>query len=129
MRAMIIAGALAAAATSANAAEPAACYDAAVTGWVTDYANNVPLDPQPHIAGRILPRVQTDTLIWAYTQVAGPALPKQFWARAVLERLPEPSRMQLIYLKTQPDGVPSVVGYRYAPPLYRATRLTDYPAC
>ena len=36
---------------------------------------------------------------------------------------------KLIYLKTQPDGVPSVVGYRYAPPIYRTTRLADYPAC
>ena len=129
MRAMIIAGALAVAVTSANAAEPAACYDAAVTGWVMDYANDTPLDPQPHVAGRVLPRVQTDALIWAYTQVAGAELPKQFWTRAVLTRLPEPSRMQLIYLKTQPDGVPSVVGYRYAQPIYRATALTDYPAC
>ena len=129
MRAMILAAALAAAATSANAAEPAACYDTAVTGWVTDYANDIPLDPRPHIAGRILPRVQADALIWAYAQAAGPELPKQFWARAVLTRVPEPSRMLLIYLKTQPDGVPSVVGYRYAPPLYRTTRLSDYPAC
>ena len=128
MRAMILAAALAAAATSANAAEPAACYDTAVTGWVTDYANDIPLDPRPHIAGRILPRVQADALIWVHSQVAGPALPKQFWGRAVLERLPEPNRMQLIYLKTQPDGVPSVVGYRYAQ-LYRETALADYPAC
>ena len=129
MRAMIIAGALAAAATSATAAEPVACYDAAVTGWVMDYATDIPLDPVPHVAGRVLPRVQADTLIQAYAQAAGPALPKAFWARAVLTRLPEPNRMLLIYLKTQPDGVPAMVDYRYAQPLYRATRLTDYPAC
>ena len=129
MRAMIIAGVLAAAASSANAAEPAACYDAAVTGWVTDYANDVPLEPQPHVAGRILPRVQADALVWAYSQVAGAELPQEFWARAVLTEAPDPIPMLLIYLKTQPDGVPAIVGYRYAPPFYRPAALTDYPAC
>ena len=129
MRAMIIAGALAAAATSANAAEPAACYDAVVTGWVLDYANKAYVDPSPTVSGRVLARIRADALIQTWSQVAGSPLPKQFWARAVLTRVPEPSRMLLIYLKTQPDGVPSVVGYRYAPPLYRTTRLSDYPAC
>jgi hypothetical protein len=128
MRAMIFAGALAAAAASANAAEPAACYDAAVTGWVTDYANDVYLDPTPHIAGRLLPRVQADALVYAHSQMAGPALPKEFWARAVLTEAPDPSPMLLIYLKTQPDGVPAVVGYRLAP-IYRQPALSDYPAC
>lgn len=128
MRAMIIAVALAAA-TSANAAEPAACYDAAVIGSLIDYANDRHLDSTPVPADRILPRVQADTLVYAFSQVAGPALPKEFWARAVLTQTPDPSPMLLIYLKNEPDGVPSVVGYRYAPPFYRLPALTDYPPC
>ena len=129
MRAMIIAGLLAAAATSANAAEPAACYDAAVLGTLVDHANDVLLDPAPLVAGRILPRVQADMLVYNWSQVAGPALPKGFWARAVLTAAPDPNTDLLIYLKNQPDGVPSVVGYRYAPPFYRPAALIDYPAC
>ena len=129
MRAMIIAGALAAAATSANAAEPAACYDAAVIGSLVDYANDRHLDSTPLVAGPILPRVQADTLVYAWWQVAGPALPDAFWARAVVTRLPDPGLMLLIYMKNQPNGVPSMVGYRYAPPLYVGAALTDYPAC
>jgi hypothetical protein len=128
MRTMIIAGALAAAATSANAAEPATCYDAAVIGSLIDYANDRHLDSTPP-ADRILPRVQADTLVYAFSQVAGPPLPKEFWARAVLTQTPDFSPMLLIYLKNQPDGVPAVVGYRYPPPLYRTPALADYPAC
>lgn len=129
MRAMIIAAALAAAATSANAAEPAACYDAAVIGSLVDHANDRHLDSLPIPNESILPRVQADTLVRAWWQVAGPALPEAFWARTVLTMVPDPGLMLLVYLKDQPDGVPSVVGYRYAPPLYVGAELTDYPAC
>lgn len=129
MRAMIIAGALAAAATSANAAEPAACYDSVVTGWVIDYANKAYIDPTPTIAGRVLARIRADALIHTWSQVAGSSAPKQFWARAVLTQAPDPSPMLVIYLKNQPDGVPAMVDFRYAQPVYRPEPLTDYPAC
>ncbi len=130
MRAMIIAGALAAAATSAHAAEPAACYDAAVIGWVSGYANDRIIDDLPVPEDRILPRAQGDMLVNAQRQVAGDRLPKKvFWARAVLTSAPPPSPMILFYLKNEPDGVPSLVGYRLAPPFYRSPELADYPAC
>jgi hypothetical protein len=129
MRAMIIAGALAAAATSANAAEPAACYDAVVTGWVLDYANKAYVDPSPTVSGRVLARIRADALIQTWSQVAGSPLPKQFWARTVVTQAPDASPMTVIYLKNQPDGVPSVVDFRYAQPIYRPEPLTDYPAC
>ena len=129
MRAMIIAGALAAAATSASAAEPAACYDAVVTGWVLDYANKAYVDPSPTVSGRVLARIRADALIHTWSQVAGSPLPKQFWARTVVTQAPDANPMTVIYLKNQPDGVPSVVDFRYAQPIYRPEPLTDYPAC
>lgn len=129
MRAMMIAGALAAAATAANAAEPAACYDTVVVGSMVDHANHQYLDSAPYPADRILPRVQTDTLVHAWYQVAGPATPDLFWARAVMTGILDPAQMWIIYLKNEPDGVPSVVGYRYAPGLYWRPELNAYPAC
>lgn len=129
MRAMIIAGALLAAATSANAAEPAACYDAAVVGTVTDYANGQMLDSTPYPADRILPRVQADALVKNWMQVSGLSLPKMFWARATLTGAPDPNTELLIYLKNEPDGVPSVVGYRTTSVFARRPAYPDYAVC
>jgi hypothetical protein len=130
MRTMMIAAAAALGmASSAAAAEPPACYDAAVIGWTTDYTNERLLDRVPMPLDRILPRVQADTLVQTWSQVAGPTLPKVFWARAVLTEEPRPSPPLLIYLKTRPDGVPAIVGYTYDPFRRRPLRLDAYPAC
>jgi hypothetical protein len=130
MRSMIIAAAAAIGmATSASAAEPAACYDAAVIGWLRAYANDRIIDDLPVPADRILPRMQADALVQTWSTVAGPNFPAAFWARATLTEAPRPSDMLLIYLKSRPDGVPTIVGYRLASPFYRPRELTDYAAC
>ncbi len=116
-------------ASSAAAAEPAACYDAAVVGWLMDSANNRLVDIPPLLAHGVETRVQADVRVQTRSQVAGPALPKAFWARATMVSPPVETDAMLIYLKNQPDGVPVIVDYRYAPAWYRQVPLTDYPAC
>jgi len=126
---MIAAAAALGMVSSAAAAEPPACYDTAVVGWFMDYAHNRLIDDIPVPAHGIVPRTQADVLVQTWSQVAGPKLPRYFWARAIVDTTPPPVDAMLIYLKTQPDGVPAVVGYRYAPPWYRQVQPTDYPAC
>jgi len=126
---MIVAAAAFGMASTAAAAEPRACYDAAVVGWLTDYANEQLLDSVPMPLDRLLPRVRADVLVQTRSQLAGPRLPKAFWASAVLTEAPRPSPMLLVYLKTRPDGEPAIVGYRYGPFHHRPLRLNDYPAC
>ncbi|HEX6858829.1 MAG TPA: hypothetical protein VF138_01325 [Caulobacteraceae bacterium] len=126
---MMAAAAVLGMATSAAAAEPAACYDAAVVGWLTDYANERYIDNVPVPADRVLPRMQADALVETWSQVNGEPLPKTFWARAILTEAPRPSGIMLVYLKTQPDGVPAIVGYRYEPQVYKRLPPSDYPAC
>ena len=111
MRTTMIAAAVALGmASSAAAAEPPACYDAAVVGWVMGYANGRPIDNMPAAFHGIVPRVQADVRVQSRSQIAGPALPKDFWARTLVLTDPPPVDTMLIYLKTQPDGVPAVVG-------------------
>ena len=130
MRTTMIAAAVALGmASSAAAAEPPACYDAAVVGWLMRYANDRPIDNMPTAFHGVVPRVQADVLVQSRSQIAGPTLPKAFWARTIVLTDPPSMDTMLIYLKTQPDGVPAVVGYRYAPPWYRQVQPTDYPAC
>lgn len=129
MRAIIIAGALVAAATGANAAEPGACYDAVVIGSMPEHANSVLLDRAPVPPDRILPRVEADTLILNWSQVAGATMPDAFWARTVETGWVDPATTFLIYLKNRPDGAPFVVGYRYAPTFFRDATPSDYPPC
>jgi hypothetical protein len=130
MRTTMIAAAVALGmASAAAAAEPPACYDAAVVGWMTGYANDRPMEYMPTAFHGVVPRVQADALVQSRSQIAGPKLPKAFWARTIVLTDPHPVDTMLIYLKTQPDGVPAVVGYRYAPPWYRQVQPTDYPAC
>jgi len=126
---MIAAAAALGMASSAAAAEPPACYDAAVVGWLMGHTNDRLIDNIPVPATGIVPRVRADALVQTQTQVGGATLPKAFWARTIVETDPIPLDTMLIYLKTQPDGVPAIVGYRYAPPWYRPVQLTDYPAC
>jgi hypothetical protein len=130
MRAMMIAAAAALGMASSAAAEEApACYDGAVTGWMINYANDRLIDDTPVPADRILPRVQTDVLIQTWSTAAGPNLPKAFWARGTLTEMPRPSPMLMIYLKSQPDGVPAIVGYRTVPAFNPPVQIFDYPAC
>jgi len=130
MRAMMIAAAAAlGVASSAAAAEPPACYDAAVVGWLMDSANGRLVAIPPVLAHGVTTRVQADVRVQTRSQIAGPELPKAFWARATMVSPPTASDTMLIYLKNQPDGVPVIVDYRYAPAWYRQVQLTDYPAC
>lgn len=126
---MIAAAAALGMASSAAAAQPSACYDTAVVGWMMSYANNRLIDTIPVPAQGIVPRTRADVLVQTWSQVAGAKLPRYFWARTIVDTDPPPVDPVLIYLKTQPDGVPAVVGYGYAPAWYRQVQLTDYPAC
>jgi hypothetical protein len=126
---MIAAAAALGMASSAAAAEPPACYDAAVVGWLMDSANPRLVDIPPLLAHGVTRRLQADVEVQTRSQIAGPKLPKAFWARAVMVSPPVMTDTMLIYLKTQPDGVPVIVGYGYAPAWYRQVRLTDYPPC
>jgi hypothetical protein len=126
---MIAAAAALGMASSAAAAGPPACYDAAVVGWLMDSANDRLLDNMSIQGHGVMTRVQADVRVQTRSQIAGPELPKAFWARSIVVTSPLPTDTVLIYLKTQPDGVPAIVDYAYAPPWYRQVKLTDYPAC
>jgi hypothetical protein len=126
---MIAAAAALGMASSAAAAESPACYDAAVVGWLTDSANPRLVDVPPLLANGLTTRVQADVRVTVRSQIAGAELPRTFWARATMVSPPVVTDTMLIYLKNQPDGVPVIVDYRYAPAWYRQVQLTDYPAC
>ena len=94
-----------------------------------DSANNHLVEIPAVRAHGVMTRAQADVRVQTRFQVAGPAMPKAFWARATMVAPPLETDTVLIYLKNQPDGVPVIVDYQYAPPWYRPVQLTDYPAC